>query len=97
MKYRNLTLKDVAYLKEHCGEDEAGIAQIDRAVTNTVYKKTIIENERDKLVQISSSEARRILGNEQFLSGLARSAFHYTAVRTNTDGVDVRFDSSKLF
>lgn len=97
MKYRNLSLEDITYLKEHCGEDETSIAQIDRAATKTIYEKTVIENGRDRTVRISRTEARQILGNKQFVSALSRSAFHWTAVSIANDGTDVYFDSSKLF
>lgn len=96
MKYRNLTLEDITYLKDW-GEDERSIAQIDRAVTKTIYEKLIFEDGQDKSVRISRLEAKQILGNEQFLSGLSRSAFHWDAVRTAENGTKVYFDSSKLF
>lgn len=96
MKYRNLTLEDVTYLKE-LNEDEMSIAQIDRAVTKTIYERLIIEDGQDKSVRISRLEAKQILGSKEFLSGLSRSAFHWDAVRIANDGTSVYFDSSKLF
>ena len=49
---------------------------------------------------ISRKRALGLLGRRKYLSGIARSAFHYTAARTVGDdeksGV-VFFDSSRLF
>ena len=45
---------------------------------------------------ISRKEVIDILGEEMFVSGLERSAFHWTAARTNKDKT-VLFDSSSLF
>lgn len=49
---------------------------------------------------ISREEAIRTLGRRQYLSGIARSAFHRTAARDipmSMTGETVYFDSSKLF
>lgn len=46
---------------------------------------------------ISREEAVVLLNREVFLSGIARSAFHYTAARETSDGEVVYFDSSKMF
>lgn len=51
-------------------------------------------------VRISREEAIRLLGRREYLSGLSRSAFHYTAARSvpmSTTGETVYFDSSALF
>ena len=42
-------------------------------------------------------EAVIILGREEFLSGISRSAIHYTASRESKGHSIVSFDSSKLF
>lgn len=50
--------------------------------------------------KISREEAIRVLGWRQYLSGITRSAFHYTAVREvpmSISGEAVYFDSSNLF
>lgn len=47
--------------------------------------------------KISQSDAIRILGRRGYLSGIARSAFHYTCVRNAPDGTPVFFDSKNLF
>ena len=47
---------------------------------------------------ISRERALELLGLESFLSGIARSAFHWTAARTTEDGrMTILFDSSNLF
>lgn len=47
-------------------------------------------------IVITRETAIRILGRRKWLSGLARSAFHYTAVRDSDDGRKVFFDSSRM-
>ena len=43
-------------------------------------------------------QALEILGEKKFLSGISRSAYHYTAARETEDGeFVVYFDSSVLF
>ena len=46
---------------------------------------------------ISQATAIAVLGREQFLSGISRSAFHTTAAREKENGKTVFFDSSHLF
>lgn len=47
---------------------------------------------------ISHKEARNLLGQEKYLSGIVRSAFHWTSVRETEDNrYCVFFDSSSLF
>ena len=71
------------------GFNEADFEQIERATRKTVY-----EMDGKK---ISGSEALEILGRETYLSGIARSAFHFTSCRENEKGQMVHFNSSKLF
>lgn len=89
------------------GEDEEGIAQVERALNLTKFTvsdvekdengRTIIPDELDDK-PISAKEARKILGDRNFMSGLDRSAFHWTCGRFNDDETKyVSFDSSKLF
>lgn len=63
--------------------------QIEKATTKTIYELN------DK--KISCKKALEVLGREKYLSGISRSAFHYTAVRYNDNGDEVYFNSSKLF
>lgn len=83
-----LTSKDKELLTKW-GYRKEDFNQIERATTKTEYE---INNER-----ISLTEALNILGREAYLSGIARSAFHWTAYRENEKGQGVLFDSSKLF
>ena len=101
-----LSDSDIKYLKE-IGHTDEDIPQIEEALNDTVYTvadvekaedgTTIIPDEEDDKV-ITAQEAREILGDETFLSGLSRSAFHWTSGRYNADETKyVGFDSSKLF
>nr|WP_325237735.1 hypothetical protein [uncultured Oscillibacter sp.] len=47
--------------------------------------------------RISRKQAIEVLGMRKFLSGIARSAFHWSAARETSDGKVVYFDSRKLF
>ena len=55
------------------GEDDESIEQVERAATVTIYKY--------KGRRISRKKAIELLGEEEFLSGLDRSAFHWTCIR----------------
>ena len=71
------------------GHKEENFNQIERATTKTTY-----EMNGNK---ISANKALEILGRETYLSGISRSAFHWSACRDNGKGQTVYFDSSKLF
>ena len=83
-----LTSEDKKVLKENRYYDE-DISQIEKAITKTVYE---MNGEK-----ISQKKALEILGRKEYLSGISRSAFHCSAVRNNSNGETVYFDSSKLF
>lgn len=83
-----LTTEDKETLKEYGFPDE-DISQIEEATKKTVYEMD------DK--KISQKKAIEILGRKKYLSGISRSAFHFSAVRDNDKGETVYFDSSKLF
>ena len=77
------------------GETEESIPQIREALKKTVY--TLLDPEGVEK-RISAEKALDILGERTFLSGISRSAFHWTAARESEDGKQkVYFDSSKLF
>ena len=62
----------------------------------TKYSLYAKGSERGK--RISRDDAIRLLGRKEWLSGLSRSAFHFTACRDTLDGASfVLFDSHKLF
>lgn len=76
------------------GYTEEDFPQIEAAMLkkNTKYELN------DKL--ISREEAIAILGREKYVSGISRSAFHWSAARQVKEGSDeefIYFDSSNLF
>lgn len=71
------------------GHKEDDIKQIEKATTKTTYE---LNNEK-----ISRERAIELLGREEYLSGISRSAFHWSSVRNTNNGETVYFDSSKLF
>lgn len=70
------------------GYREEDLNQIEEATTKTVYEM----NGK----KISQKKALEVLGREEYLSGISRSAFHWSSARNN-NGDTVYFDSSKLF
>ena len=88
-----LTEDDKTYLRE-CGYMDEDFDQIERASRVCIY--TLSYNSHFGLKLLSLEEAVALLGRHLFLSGLGRSAFHWTAVREK-NGHEVMFDSSKLF
>lgn len=77
------------------GYSEKDFKQIEKAGRMTVYKESCGDAAGRK---ITIARAIGLLGREQFLSGLGRSAFHWSAVRQAEDGkISVSFDSSRLF
>lgn len=76
------------------GFREKDFPQIEEAMqkSKTKYKLGV--------TPISRDEAIRVLGRRQYLSGITRSAFHFSAAREvpmSTSGEVVYFDSSRLF
>ncbi len=68
---------------------ESDIAQIEEATGKTVYT---LDGRR-----ISAKRAIELLGREAYLSGISRSAFHFSSVRLTCEGDEIFFDSSRLF
>lgn len=73
------------------GYEERDFRQIEEALRGdkTVYE---LENRR-----ISRKQAIGLLGMRDFLSGVARSAFHWSSARETADGKVVYFDSRTFF
>lgn len=74
------------------GVQEKDFPQIEEAFqkSKTKYELGSVPISRDKAIQV--------LGRERYLSGIARSAFHFTAAReVPMSGEVVYFDSSALF
>ena len=84
-----LTKSDKNILREW-GYLDNDFPQIEEATRKTVY--TMAGD-----VQISLQKAIELLGREEYLSGVARSSFHMSAVRESENGEQVYFDSSALF
>lgn len=85
-----LTAEDKRHLIEW-GYSERDLDRIEEAMQRD---KTTYEM---GLCPISREEAITVLGRLEYLSGIARSAFHFSAARTASDGRVVIFDSSRLF
>ncbi len=85
-----LTDRDKEDLKKR-GYLEKDLEHIEEAMKKTVYKL----NDKKR---ISAKKACELLGRDVYLSGISRSAFHWSACRDIGDsGNVVFFDSSKLF
>ena len=88
-----LTVSDKKLLT-NWGHPERDFAQIEEAMqkSKTKYKLGSRHVSREKAIQL--------LGREIYLSGISRSAFHFTAARevpNSTSGEVVYFDSAALF
>lgn len=92
--YKNLSPSDIETLKKW-GHSKEDLSQIDYAITHTDFY--LCNNEICIEEPITPSKAREILGDETFLSGISRSAFHWTAAREYDCQQTVFFDSSKMF
>lgn len=89
-----LSEQDKAMLTEMgCSEDDFEQIEDSMKSRNTQYEVYIRNNDS---IPIARKTAIRILGRRTWLSGLARSAFHSTAVRETEDGHKVFFDSSQM-
>lgn len=89
-----LTIEDKRNLTE-MGFPERDFEQIELAESMTSYR-AFYEDGTSK--RISRTKVIELLGRKTFLSGLGRSAFHWSATRETEDGKTIiHFDSSKLF
>lgn len=91
-----LTDNDKAYLRS-IGVDERDFLQIGDAADHTKYE-LCDEDGKESVGSTTKSEAINRLGREGWLNGLARSAFHVTAMRQTADGKNyILFDSGEMF
>lgn len=91
-----LTKADKAYLRS-INEGEEYFPQIEEAMDKTTYE-LCDEDGKETIRTITREEAIELLGRENWLNGLDRSAFHWTAMRQTKDGKNyILFNSSKLF
>lgn len=65
--------------------------QIEEAINHSIFE---LRSDNNRI--ISATEARQLLGDQTFLSGIGRSAFHWTCSREN-NGHIVDFDSKRIF
>lgn len=73
------------------------LRQLEEAADGTTYELCDADC-RNVIQEISCETAIRLLGRETWISGLVRSAFHWTAARQTADGKNyIMFDSRKLF
>lgn len=72
------------------GHEESDFPQIERAFDKRVTTYQMGGK------PIARDEAIEALGREDYLSGISRSAFHYSATREARNGCLVLFDSSNL-
>lgn len=101
-----LQKQDVDILKSW-GYLDSDIPQIQKAIkvsTYELYKRLnpnaeVFDEDRSKLLrELTAKEAYRRLGGEAFLSGIGRSAFHWSSVRDCVnENYFVMFDSGALF
>lgn len=88
-----LTSEDKTLLRQW-GYDDKDFPQIELAMQAHCTKYKL----RNKV--ISHEQALDLLGRRKYLSGIARSAFHFTAARTIGESEEsgvIQFDSSRLF
>ncbi len=78
-------------IRANCSESD--FFQMEEASKKTNF--FLLKNDSIKK-QITKTQALEILGRELFWSGIARSAFHWTAVRESINGT-IYFDSSSFF
>lgn len=73
------------------GYEEKDLDQIEMA-TLSKYTSYKLDNKK-----ISLKTVLELLDREAYLSGIGRSAFHWSSARETKDGRVIYFDSSKLF
>lgn len=76
------------------GYPESDFKQIEEATTKTTYSLYIGEYFQNR---VGLKKAIELLGIKDFLSGIARSAFHWSACREVDNEQYILFDSSELF
>lgn len=74
-----LTEADIILLKKW-GYLEIDFPQIEDAIRVSKYQ---LYNEQEEATFISRAKVLKLLGREKFLSGITRSAFHWSAFREN--------------
>lgn len=89
-----LTKEDIKHLL-NAGYLKSDIPQIEKAISISTY--TLIDSDDKNLGCLSANQAVEKLGRKSFISGIARSAFHWSSCREISDGYAIHFNSSALF
>lgn len=89
MNEYKMTEKDKQYYLG-CGYLEKDLPQIEEAMNVTTY-------EDDKGKPLSREDVLKRMKREKWLSGIGRSAFHWSAARETKRGKVILFDASALF
>lgn len=90
-----LTAEDKELLSDW-GFPEDDFEQIEEAMKKKYTKYVLYANDKDGQ-PISREQAIEFLGREVYLSGISRSAFHFSSIRYNDKGQEVYFKSHDLF
>ena len=91
-----LTKRDKEFLRTEYYEDDKSIEQIERAISKTVF--ILCDQNQKALKKIGIRKVIELLGREEFLSGMDRSAFHWSSYRVAADEkYGIYFDSSASF
>ena len=94
MSGRKYTLtKEDRELLQSMGYSRNDVIQINYVVTRVEIRRV----DGNTPQAISSEDAKALLGQKLFLSGLGRSSFHYTATRTTPEGISVQLDATHVF
>lgn len=75
------------------GHPKTDLKQLELALKLTSYT---LDDDKVKDKPISKDEAINILGENTFLSGISRSAFHYSSVRKNDKTNQLVYFSSHI-
>lgn len=84
-----LTPEEIEFFTKECGHPEEDLGQLGRAILDV---KLTCEKNKNTEVPITREQAEQILGYEEFLSGVARAAFHADSYRVSPKGKGVSFN-----
>ena len=84
-----LTQTEIIELKDK-GYSASDLREINNAIKKTTY--TLLLDKADRK-EINELEALKLLGREEWLKGIVRSAFHIETIRTGLNGERIRIFS----
>ena len=79
------------------GNLDKDMRQLQEAANKTKYELHYTENGKYASKRIGVKEVIAVLGREEWLSGISRSAFHWTCAKPVYGGGMVYFDSGAIF